>query len=149
MLKQAEYVDVEKITNIISNCDMKKHYVKYDFNINDLNTEEIRTYIFDFRILFLYEEDNLLIVKNPESSERNDLIEILLFNKESNILYEGIQFLKDLSKEFGWKVLRIVLVNDQVTLEYEEIIKKAKFKRVASYFKNEKKLKKEIYEIEF
>lgn len=149
MLKQAEYTDASKIANIIRDCDIKKTYVKHDFNINALDPEQIRTYIFDFRMLFLFERNRVLVVKIPEVSERDDLIEILLFNKESNLLCEGIQFLRGLSKDFGWKVLRIVLLNDQVASEYLEIVENTKFKRTASYFNNKTKLKKQIYEIEF
>ena len=149
MIKQAEYSDADKVMELLKACQKKNYFVKHDFNLKAIGKEQIRSYIFEFRILFFFEKDDILGIKLPATDERQDLIEILVANKENiSFLKTVLKLLCSLCEDFGWKVLRITIIDTQKNEEFLKKLKDTNFKKVAIFSNNANKLLKEIYEIE-
>lgn len=149
MVKQAEYSDAKKVAELLDICQNNNYFVKHDFNLKSIQKDQIRSYIFEFRILFFFEEDNIMGLKLPATDERQDMIEILVVNKENiNFFRAVIKLLCTLCEDFEWKVLRITIIDIQRNKELIRILKDTNFKKISVFSTDSSKISKEIYEFE-
>lgn len=148
-LRQAEYADAKKVMEILKKYD-NNYYIKHDFNINTLNTEKVRFYIFEFQVLFFLDENetNVIAVKLPLVYERQNSIEILMANNNISLWEELLKIVRAYSKEFGWDYLRISLINELEKNSLIKILNTLGFKKVAMLSSIYENYKRVIYEID-